>query len=505
MGNPFEPRPPANHLPGPAPRRGAHGDWLCRRPRLTTRKRWPAGSAAHGGARRRDYGGGSRCPAVTSDLCPARRAPALSLRRHEAALGPRAAPGALGGLGSPAGCSEHVPARPSGGGPGRAGLRGHFGGCLGGRLAEGLGGPGAARTPPRGTGRGPGPCSLCGGAGSAGAGTRAARGAAGAGGGGAGSDAGAGGGAGPGGLPPLAAPAAPGGLGTPRALPAPAGSLPPTAGMRPPDPGADGAIRRDTGRGDTVSAPGGLRAPQPPCAQVSADAVLAAKAAPCGPPPTAPQPAPLWPGHRPPGPAPYRQRSRCPRHCLPGAQSPDQQELLAQHGPARPVFVEGPFPLWLRSTRLSYYVLRGDPLPPHLREDPPDPERSLYYPLHLDLDLERGPWDDDDFDVEEVEEGPVFALCMVGAGDRHTLGKWIAGLQEANPVLGRTPVVFRLGDGEPTTAGAPGGHPVPRLEAAPARPVVLGPPDPPRGHGHSTSGDSRSGGGPGAPPAAPGE
>lgn len=76
--------------------------------------------------------------------------------------------------------------------------------------------------------------------------------------------------------------------------------------------------RRDTGRGDTVSAPGGLRAPQPPCAQVSADAVLAAKAAPCGPPPPAPQPAPLWPGHRTPGPAPYRQRSRCPHHCLPG-------------------------------------------------------------------------------------------------------------------------------------------------------------------------------------------
>ncbi|NXD89111.1 ECSIT protein, partial [Halcyon senegalensis] len=47
--------------------------------------------------------------------------------------------------------------------------------------------------------------------------------------------------------------------------------------------------------------------------------------------------------------------------------------------------------------------------------------------------------------------GPVFALCVAGAGDRRTLGRWIAGLQEANPVLGRTPVVFRLrgdGDGE---------------------------------------------------------
>ncbi|NXL40619.1 ECSIT protein, partial [Glaucidium brasilianum] len=81
--------------------------------------------------------------------------------------------------------------------------------------------------------------------------------------------------------------------------------------------------------------------------------------------------------------------------------------------------------------------------------EPPDPERSLYYPLYLDLDLDRGPWDDDEFDVDEVEEGPVFALCMAGAGDRHTLGKWIAGLQETNPVLGHTPVIFRLEDGDP--------------------------------------------------------
>lgn len=47
-----------------------------------------------------------------------------------------------------------------------------------------------------------------------------------------------------------------------------------------------------------------------------------------------------------------------------GIQSPDQQELLARHNPARPVFVEGPFPLWLKKTCVYYYVLRGEPLPP---------------------------------------------------------------------------------------------------------------------------------------------
>ncbi|NWX59082.1 ECSIT protein, partial [Promerops cafer] len=56
-----------------------------------------------------------------------------------------------------------------------------------------------------------------------------------------------------------------------------------------------------------------------------------------------------------------------------------------------------------------------------------------------------------------VEEGPVFALCMAGAGDRRTLGRWISGLQEQNPVLGRTPVVFRLADGGDPSAGPPEG------------------------------------------------
>lgn len=49
---------------------------------------------------------------------------------------------------------------------------------------------------------------------------------------------------------------------------------------------------------------------------------------------------------------------------LSGVQSPSQMELLANHNPCRPVFVEGPFPLWLRKTCVYYYVLRAEPTPP---------------------------------------------------------------------------------------------------------------------------------------------
>ncbi|XP_033927854.1 evolutionarily conserved signaling intermediate in Toll pathway, mitochondrial [Melopsittacus undulatus] len=150
-----------------------------------------------------------------------------------------------------------------------------------------------------------------------------------------------------------------------------------------------------------------------------------------------------------------------------GSQTEDQRELLSRHSPSRPVYVEGPFPLWLRSSQVHYYLLRGDPLPPNLREEPLDPERSLYYPLELDLDLERGPWDDDEFDIDEVEEGPIFALCMVGSGDRRTLGRWLSGLQQQNPVLAQTPVIFRINEGGAPHPGAP--------------PALLEPPPEPHG------------------------
>nr|KAF6348314.1 ECSIT signaling integrator [Myotis myotis] len=128
-----------------------------------------------------------------------------------------------------------------------------------------------------------------------------------------------------------------------------------------------------------------------------------------------------------------------------GIQSPDQQAALARHNPARPIFVEGPFSLWLRDRCVYYHILRADLVPPEEREVEEIPEEwNLYYPIQLDLKYGRGGWDDYEFDIDEVEEGPVFAMCMAGAHDQATLAKWIQGLQETNPALAQIPVIFRL-------------------------------------------------------------
>nr|XP_046235900.1 evolutionarily conserved signaling intermediate in Toll pathway, mitochondrial [Scatophagus argus]XP_046235901.1 evolutionarily conserved signaling intermediate in Toll pathway, mitochondrial [Scatophagus argus] len=136
-----------------------------------------------------------------------------------------------------------------------------------------------------------------------------------------------------------------------------------------------------------------------------------------------------------------------PPHIV-GIQSPSQMELLAKHNPSRPVFVEGPFPLWLRKTCTYYYILRADPTPPDEKvEEPYDPERCFGYPLQLDLDLDRDLGDDESFSVEDLDEGPVFAMCMTGQGDQATLNQWISGLQQNNPILGQVPTIFRLDTG----------------------------------------------------------
>lgn len=151
-----------------------------------------------------------------------------------------------------------------------------------------------------------------------------------------------------------------------------------------------------------------------------------------------------------------------------GIQSPDQQAALARHNPARPIFVEGPFSLWLRDKCVYYHILRADLLPPEERDEEEVPEEwNLFYPMQLDLEYSRCAWDDYEFDINEVEEGPIFAMCIAGTHDQATLAKWIQGLQETNPALARIPVVFRLAGpaGELLTSSGMEEPPPPRPEA----------------------------------------
>ncbi|XP_071479782.1 evolutionarily conserved signaling intermediate in Toll pathway, mitochondrial-like [Diadema antillarum] len=110
------------------------------------------------------------------------------------------------------------------------------------------------------------------------------------------------------------------------------------------------------------------------------------------------------------------------RDFIASVQSPDQQEELAQHQVYRPLFVEGPYTLWLRTHKQTYYVLRADPL-------------DLYDPIYDRGELPPAPM-----------EGNVYALCMTNNGSMETLNEWVRKLQESNPHLARLNVIFNLFD-----------------------------------------------------------
>lgn len=71
---------------------------------------------------------------------------------------------------------------------------------------------------------------------------------------------------------------------------------------------------------------------------------------------------------------------------LMSAQSPEQKDLLSQHSPYRPVFVEGPFNLWLRDVKLGYYILRSDAI--YLRSLEGDIGKLLSF-VELSICLEK--------------------------------------------------------------------------------------------------------------------
>ncbi|XP_053825499.1 LOW QUALITY PROTEIN: evolutionarily conserved signaling intermediate in Toll pathway, mitochondrial, partial [Vidua macroura] len=177
----------------------------------------------------------------------------------------------------------------------------------------------------------------------------------------------------------------------------------------------------------------------------------------------APSSGSCWPSTAPPARCSWRGRSRS------GSAGPSSNTSCCGETPCPRTWATPPHPPHHRHTPTT---------PPHPPRTPPaDPERSFYFPLRLELELERGPWDDDAFHVDEVEEGPVLALCVAGAGDRRTLGRWLAALQELNPALARTPVVFRLAPGGDPAADPPRGHPAPpagRRDPRPGRGVGAG-------------------------------
>ncbi|XP_055875656.1 evolutionarily conserved signaling intermediate in Toll pathway, mitochondrial-like isoform X3 [Biomphalaria glabrata] len=129
------------------------------------------------------------------------------------------------------------------------------------------------------------------------------------------------------------------------------------------------------------------------------------------------------------------------------AQSPIQQELLSKHNCNLPLFVEGPYPVYLRYLQKHYFLLRAEPNIKILRqkkqqEIEEEKEKNMFEWINFF---------DEDYksikpvvSVHEQEDSTILALCITGTCSKSSVQTWIRWLEKSNPNLTTTPVLFKL-------------------------------------------------------------
>lgn len=122
--------------------------------------------------------------------------------------------------------------------------------------------------------------------------------------------------------------------------------------------------------------------------------------------------------------------------------SPDQQELMIKHPPDVPIYVEGPFRIWLRNVAINYFILRAEPVE---RPKPPPVDIDDVSDIKLPFwDTERSSAVAVETTVHEQEDGTILAVCATGTSSRDSLLSWIRSLEKENSALAKIPVLFTL-------------------------------------------------------------
>ncbi|XP_037523546.2 evolutionarily conserved signaling intermediate in Toll pathway, mitochondrial [Rhipicephalus sanguineus] len=122
-------------------------------------------------------------------------------------------------------------------------------------------------------------------------------------------------------------------------------------------------------------------------------------------------------------------------------QSPQQQELIERHPTDKPIRIEGPFSIYLRSSAISYFLLRAEPTPIRVVEIDSDDVSNI--PITV---LGEKPASDlvKPSTVHEQSDGIILAMAATGTSTRDSLLSWLRILQVRNPKLKDIPVVFML-------------------------------------------------------------
>jgi len=124
-------------------------------------------------------------------------------------------------------------------------------------------------------------------------------------------------------------------------------------------------------------------------------------------------------------------------------QSTDQQKLIEGLKKGTALYVEGAFRVWLRENQVSYFILRGPPVP---APPPPPMDDDNLSNMKRWMDGEKAPGGTVARlpSVHEQEDGTILAVCATGSSSRDSLLSWIRRLEVSNPRLEDMVVLFTL-------------------------------------------------------------
>ena len=124
-------------------------------------------------------------------------------------------------------------------------------------------------------------------------------------------------------------------------------------------------------------------------------------------------------------------------------QSYNQKDILAGLNEGTPLYVEGAFRVWLRETQVSYFILRGPPVPPPPEVNTDNDDFSAMS-LWVSGEKSKAGTVMKEPSVHEQVDGTILAICATGTSSRDSLLSWIRRLEESNPNLSKLAVLFTL-------------------------------------------------------------
>ncbi|GFN78306.1 evolutionarily conserved signaling intermediate in toll pathway, mitochondrial [Plakobranchus ocellatus] len=130
------------------------------------------------------------------------------------------------------------------------------------------------------------------------------------------------------------------------------------------------------------------------------------------------------------------------------AQSPTQQRLIQEHNMEQPLFVEGPYPVYLREVRQNYFLLRAEPninalMKKKQLEKEEEADENLFEWTNFFEDeksSELRPL----LSVHEQDDSTILALAITGTSTKSSVVSWVRCLETINPRLSQTPVLFKI-------------------------------------------------------------